>query len=395
MPLRTKQRLVLVETEGSSYGVDALPDGADALLVNDDLQLSPLTGPTVQRRVIRNYRGAYETSIVNTQVGITFSVELAGSGTAGTPSALGDLLRACATAQTVTATALTGTATAGAANSITLAAGTSAVNDFYAGQIITITSGTGSGHIGLITGYIGSTRVCSVAPISPTFVPGASSAYSIAPNVSYRPITTTDGVSDTSCTITYNIDGVQHKLLGCRGTATWNSMLGEFGGLNFTMTGIYTSPTDTAQSTYTVAYANQAVPLVYRADNVRATRFLGYAGCFQGITLDFGNTVNYRELIGCTKQVVIPDGQSSGTVMLEATSIANFDPFTASLTDGSTGVLSTVIYGSAGNRVSLVVPRCDIGQPTYTSQDGYEMINVPYTAIPSAAGNDDFYIVYS
>jgi hypothetical protein len=395
MPLRTKQRLVLVETEGSSYGVDATPDGADALLINDDLQLSPLTGPTVQRRVIRNYRGAYETSIVNTQVGITFSVELAGSGTAGTPSALGDLLRACATAQTVTASPLTGTATAGAANSITLASGTSAVNDFYVGQIITITSGTGNGHIGVITGYIASTRVCSVAPISPTFVPGASSAYSIAANVSYRPITTTDGVADTSCTITYNIDGVQHKLLGCRGTATWNSMLGEFGGLNFTMTGIYTSPTDTAQSTYTVAYANQAVPLVYRADNVRATRFLGYAGCFQGITLDFGNTVNYRELIGCTKQVVIPDGQSSGTVMLEATSIANFDPFTASLTDGSTGVLSTVIYGSAGNRVSLVVPRCDIGQPTYTSQDGYEMINVPYTAIPSAAGNDDFYIVYS
>jgi len=395
MPLRTKQRLVLVETEGSTYGVDATPDGADALLVNDDLQLSALTGPTVQRRVIRNYRGAYETSIVNTQVGITFSVELAGSGTAGTPSALGDLLRACATAQTITASPLTGTATAGAANSITLASGTSAVDDFYVGQIVTITSGTGSGHIGLITGYVGSTRVCAVAPISPTFVPGASSAYSIAANVSYRPITTTDGVADTSCTITYNIDGVQHKLLGCRGTATWNSALGEFGGLNFTMTGIYTSPTDTAQSTYTVAYANQAVPLVYRADNVRATRFLGYAGCFQGITLDFGNTVNYRELIGCTKQVVIPDGQSSGTVMLEATSIANFDPFTASLSDGTTGVLSTVIYGNAGNRVSLVVPRCDIGQPSYTSQDGYEMINVPYTAIPSAAGNDDFYIVYS
>lgn len=395
MPLRTKQRLVLAKTEGSSYGVDSLPDGSNALLVNDDLQLSPLTGPTVQRRVLRAYRGAYETSIVNTQVGITFSVELAGSGAAGTAPALADLLRACATAQTVTSSALTGTAAAGAANSITLAAGTSAVNDFYCGQIITITSGTGNGHVGLITAYNGTSKVATVAPITATFVPGASSAYSIAANVSYRPISLTDGVADTSCTIVYNLDGVEHRLLGCRGTATWNSMLGEFGGLNFTMTGIYAPPTDTAQSTYTVAYANQAVPLVYRADNVRATRFLGYAGCFQGITLDFGNTVNYRELVGCTKQVVIPDGQSSGTVMLEATSIANFDPFTLSLSDGSTGVLSTLIYGPAGNRVSLVVPRCDIGQPSYQSQDGYEMINVPYTAIPSAAGNDDFYIVYS
>jgi hypothetical protein len=395
MALRAKQRLLLVKTEGSSYGVDSAPTGSNALLINDDLQLSPLSGATVQRRVIRPYRGAYESSIVNTQVGITFSVELAGSGTAGTAPALADLLRCCATAQTITASALTGTATAGAANSITLAAGTSAVNDFYCGQIITIVSGTGSGHIGVITAYNGTSKVAAVSAITTTFIPGASSAYSIAANVSYRPISATSGVSDTSCTITYNIDGVQHKLIGCRGTATLNMALGEFGGLNFTITGIYTSPTDTAQSTYTVAYANQAVPLVYRADNVRATRFFGVAGCFQSISMDVGNTVNYRELIGCAKEVVIPDGQTSGTVVMEATSIATFDPFTTALSDGTTGALSSVIYGSAGNRVSVVVPRCDLGQPSYSTMDGFEMLNLPYTAIPSAAGNDDFYIVYS
>jgi hypothetical protein len=395
MALRTKQRLVLVKTEGASYGVDSAPTGVNALLVNDDLQLSPLAGATVQRRVIRNYRGAYESAIVNTQVGITFSVELAGSGTAGTASAVADLLRSCSTAQTITATAVTGTATAGATNSITLAVGTSAVNDFYCGQIVTISSGTGAGNIGVITSYNGTSKAATVAPITATFASGVTSQYSIGPSVSYRPISVTTGASDTSCTITYNIDGVQHKLLGCRGTFTLNMSLGEFGTLNFTMTGIYASPTDTAQSTYTPAYANQAVPLVYRADNVRATRFFGVAGCFQGISLDAGNTVNYRELIGCTKEVTIPDGQSSGTVMMEATSIATFDPFTASLTDGTSGALSSVLYGAAGNRVSVVVPRCDLGQPSYSTMDGYEMLNLPYTAIPSALGNDDFYIVYS
>lgn len=395
MPLRSKQRVLLCKTEGANYGIDSSPTGANALMINDDLQLSPLAGATVQRRILRPYRGAYESAIVNTQVGITFSVELAGSGTAGTAPGLADALRACATAQTVTPTPLTGTATAGAANSITLAAGTSAVNDFYCGQIISISSGTGSGHSGLIIAYNGTSKVATVAPISATFVPGASSQYTIAANVSYRPITVTDGVADTSATFTYNIDGVQHKLLGCRGTATVNMALGEFGTINFTMTGLYTTPTDTVQSTYTVAYANQAVPLVYRADIVRATRFLGYAGCFQSISFDFGNTVNYRELIGCTKQVTIPDGQSSGTVIMEATPIATFDPFTAALSDGTYGPLSSVIHGPAGNRVSLVVPRCDLGQPSYTTVDGYEMLNLPYTAIPSLAGNDDFYLVYS
>lgn len=395
MPLRSKQRLVFAKTEGANYGVDSLPTGANALLINDDLQLSPLAGATTQRRIIRNYRGAYETSMVNTQVGITFSVELAGSGAAGTASAIADVLRACSTAQTIATVALTGTAVAGAANSITLAAGTSSVNDFYCGQIIALTGGTGIGNIGVIIAYNGTTKVALVAPMTATFLPDDTSTYSIDPNVSYRPITTTSGVADTSCTITYNIDGVQHKLLGCRGTATLDATLGEYGTLNFVMTGLYTSPTDTAQSTYTVAYANQAVPLVYRADNVRGTRFFGVAGCFMSISLDFGNVVNYRELIGCTKEVTIPDGQSSGTVMMEATSIAVFDPFTAALTDGTPGALSSVIYGPAGNRVSIVVPRCDLGQPTYTTQDGYEMLNLPYTAIPSALGNDDFYLVYS
>ena len=395
MPLRSKQRVLLVKTEGANYGIDSSPTGANALMINDDLQLSPLSGATVQRRILRPYRGAYESAIVNTQVGITFSVELAGSGAAGTAPGLADALRACATAQTVTPTPLTGTATAGAANSITLAAGASAVNDFYCGQIVSISSGTGSGHSGLIIAYNGTSKVATVAPISATFVPGASSQYTIAANTSYRPITVTDGVADTSVTFIYNLDGVQHKLLGCRGTATLNMTLGEFGAINFTMTGIYTAPTDTAQSNYTIAYANQVVGLVCRADNVRATRFLGYAGCFQSISLDFGNTVNYRELIGCTKQVTIPDGQSSGTVTMEATPIASFDPFTAALSDGTYGPLSSVIHGPAGNRVSLVVPRCDLGQPSYTTVDGYEMLNLPYTAIPSLAGNDDFYLVYS
>jgi hypothetical protein len=395
MALRTKQRLLFAKTEGSSYGVDSLPTGDNALLVNDDLQLSPLTGGTTQRRTIRPYRGAYESSIVNTQVTLTFSAELAGSGTAGTPTALATLLRCCAHSQTTTASPLTGTATAGAAGSITLAAGTSAVNDFYCGQIISITSGTGNGHIGVITAFNGTSKVAAVTPITATFVPGASSAYSIAPNVSYRPISNTDGVADTSCTITYNIDGVEHKLLGCRGTVNINATLGEFGGLEFSITGIYAPPTDTAQSTYTPVYVNQAVPLVYRADNVRATRFFGYAGCFQSISLDVGNTVVYRELIGCGKQVNIPDGQSSGTVVMEATTMAQFDPFTASLSDGNNGALSTVLYGAAGNRVSLVVPRCDIGQPSYSTVDGYEMVNLPYMAIPSVAGNDDYYLVYS
>jgi hypothetical protein len=55
-----------------------------------------------------------------------------------------------------------GTATAGGASTITLAVGSSAVNDFYAGSFITLIGGTGCGQIVLIASYVGATRVATV-----------------------------------------------------------------------------------------------------------------------------------------------------------------------------------------------------------------------------------------
>lgn len=395
MPLRSKQRLVLVKTEGSNYGTDSSPDGSNALFINDDIQLTPLAGDVTQRRVIRPYMGAYEGLISNTQVQISFSVELAGSGVAGTEVRYADLLRSCRTSQTITDVALTGTAQAGAAGSVTLAAsGTSAVNNFYVGQIITITSGTGSGDTGQIIAYNGTTKVATVTPITAAFTPGASSGYSIAPNRAFKPISTIDGVADTSCTICYNIDGVQHKLLGCRGNVVLNANLGEIPSLQFSMTGVYVTPTDTAQSSYTLAYTGQAAPVVFREDNVRAFRFFGLSGCLQMVSFDFGNQIVYRERIGCTKRVDLIDAQANGQVMLEATTMAAFNPFTQSLAEGSYGTLGFVHGTTAGNRCSLVVPQCDLGQPSYSSDNGVEMINLPFTA-PPAVANDDFYLVFS
>lgn len=396
MPLRSKARLVLVKTEGSNYGVNSSPTGSNALFINDDLELSqPAGGGTTQRRIIRPYRGAYETLIVNSQVGITFSVELAGSGTAGTAPAYADLLRACGMSQTIMGSALTGTAQAGAAGTITLANTASAVDGFYVGDLITLTSGTGSGDAGIITAYNGGTKVATVQKTTSAFTPGASSGYSIGANVSFKPISIVSGVADTSCTIVYNVDGVQHVLLGCRGTASLNLALGEIPSIQFTMTGIYTTPTDTAQSTYTLAYANQATPVVFKSDAVSGYSFFGVTTCLQSVQMDVGNDVQYRELIGCGKRVDIVDGQTSGTVMMEATTMATWNPFEASLTDGNNGVLSLVHGGTAGNRVGLVVPRVDLGQPTYSRDQGTEMINVPFTALPSVTGNDDFFLTLS
>lgn len=56
-----------------------------------------------------------------------------------------------------------GTAQAGAGTEITLEAGASAVDNFYTGHKVIILSGTGAGQERLITGYVGATKVATVA----------------------------------------------------------------------------------------------------------------------------------------------------------------------------------------------------------------------------------------
>jgi hypothetical protein len=58
----------------------------------------------------------------------------------------------------------TGTALAGASGSITLDSSSSAVTDFYAGTVVVLRSGTGSGQARLITAYNGTTKVATITP---------------------------------------------------------------------------------------------------------------------------------------------------------------------------------------------------------------------------------------
>jgi hypothetical protein len=291
-------------------------------------------------------------------------------------------------AETTTSSAVTGTATAGSAGSITLAAGASATDDAYVGMIISITSGTGSGSTGVITDYVGSTKVATVQATTASFTPGASSAYSIAANVGYKPVSS----SFDSVTIYYNNDGVLHKATGCRGTFSLSAEVGAIPTIDFEFTGIYNAPTDTAAPAST--YTAQADPLIFKPGNSSTFSFLSYAGCLQSLSLDMANELIYRELVGCTKEIMITNRAPSGECMIEAVPIATKDYFAIANND-TTGVLTLLHGTTAGNRVSLVAPKVDISNPTYADQDGVQMLNLPYVAIPTGAGNDEVVLTFS
>ena len=195
----------------------------------------------------------------------------------------------------------------------------------------------------------------------------------------------------SSCSIVYNIDGVQHLLTGCRGTWSMNCPLGQIPTLSFEMTGIYNSPTDTAQSAVTYV---AATPLIFKEGNTSSFSLFSYSGCLSNVSFQMANQVIYRELIGCTKEVLITDRRPAGEVQIEAPTIATKDYFTLAL-GTTTGNLGFTHGTVAGNRAVFSSPQTDITNVTYADMDGVHMLNIPYVATPTTAGNNEVSLAFT
>ncbi|MBH0066794.1 phage tail tube protein [Pseudoalteromonas sp. NZS100] len=84
----------------ATYGT--LPAVLNAMLTKD-IELRPLEGEEVERGLNTPYLGAEETMFTNEYAGISFKVELVGSGTLGLAPAWGPLMRACGMAEVIVA----------------------------------------------------------------------------------------------------------------------------------------------------------------------------------------------------------------------------------------------------------------------------------------------------
>ena len=100
-----------------------------------------------------------------------------------------------------------GTAQAGAANTITLDTGASAVDDYYNGLSVFITSGTGSGQLRTISDYVGSSKLATVS-VNWTTNPDNTSVNEVMPAVT---ITTTEG-SGATARVSSIVGGVIKKV---------------------------------------------------------------------------------------------------------------------------------------------------------------------------------------
>lgn len=380
---------VLLKAE-ATYGVDPVPTtGSNALLVRN-VDIQPVEGSAVDLAYLVPWYGQSPAMRVTNYMTASFEADWApGAQGAGIVGPLDALWKACGVSSSAIAAAVTGTAQVGGSTiSIKLAAGASAVDNFYRGMTLTITGGTASGQVSNVVAYNGTTKLATLFPAI-TGTPDATSTYSLAPSVFYDPIAAGFG----SCALYYNLAGVLHKMIGARGTLSLDLSANQAPTLKATLTGLYGGVVD--QAITGVVYPTLNIPPAVNSANTTGGLFnFPFSGGAPGLqvqklTLDLGNTVNYRNLVG-SEAVIIPDRKSKGSLSFEMTSIAFYD-WLAAVRNATTGELYAQNGQTAGNRVRMDLPKVQLENLKYSESDGVVMADVDFRPIWTV-GNDDFRI---
>lgn len=102
MGIRKERMAVLAKIE-SSYGTDPTPTGGSNAVLLRNVDIDIAGGDRIPRDILRLGMGNVAQFLVGRRVTLTATVDLAGAGAAGTAPAYGPLLRACALAETITA----------------------------------------------------------------------------------------------------------------------------------------------------------------------------------------------------------------------------------------------------------------------------------------------------
>jgi len=197
----------------------------------------------------------------------------------------------------------------------------------------------------------------------------------------------------SSATIYLNIDGTLYKLLGARGNVQLKVAAQGIIYLEFEFWGLFVEPAAQSKPTVTLGTQLSAFPLVATSANTPVFTIGGTAHVLRSLSLNFGNTVEPRMLIG-QEQIVSPMTAELLEATINAVPLATLNPF--ALARASTTQAIVLQHGTVpGNICTLSVPRAQFRRPgPATQQQGIVEWPLSWVPLPNI-GNDQLTLAFT
>ncbi len=232
----------------------------------------------------------------------------------------------------------------------------------------------GSGAAGTAPAYGALLRAC-----------GLSETINAAVSVVYAPVSS----AFESASIYANIDGMQQKAIGWRGSVAFVWRNEEIPVFRFRGVALYAAPSDQALPVLTLTGWQD--PLPGNKTNTTPITLHGYACGLQEADLDLGNEIQHQSFPGGSEQVFLTSRRPSGRVVIERPTIAQKDYF-ALVDSGAVGSFSITHGVAAGNKVAVAAAQSRLTNPQFGDVRGIATLGLDLELAMSNAGNDEISI---
>tara|TARA_R110001606_G_scaffold212691_1_gene360447 strand:- start:8685 stop:9614 length:930 start_codon:yes stop_codon:yes gene_type:complete len=213
---------------------------------------------------------------------------------------------------------------------------------------------------------------------------GWSEVIEVGERVIYSPVSEDEDSGVFFC----NVDGNLHKGRGARGTPAFTLNAENMPVIRFTFRALI-SPV-TAEQLPNVTLSQWRAALAVNTLNTEPLEFMGATVPFNQFSLDMSGQVIQNKIVG-SNNIEITGRSPSGQLVIEDPGVGTVNYFEMSQ-NAKTGPLRLIHGKTPEERIELIQKKVGIESPTYSDQDGIQMLSINYMPEPTN-GNDEVMIV--
>lgn len=218
---------------------------------------------------------------------------------------------------------------------------------------------------------------------------GMSETVNMGADVVYQPVSE----NQESLELWWMEDGQMQHISGARGTFSITANSQGLPYIEFNFTGLY-KKTEAAADASMATQAVQAKELPINKQNTTAS-IDGHNACMSSLSLDIGNSVEYRNMVNC-ESVHIADRQATGSTNIEAPDLAAVDYFAkVESHNGVTLVPLTLTHGTKpGNIIELKGDQVQLNSISPTDNQDIMHYDLGLRFLPTGSDDNDFTLTF-